>query len=71
MVEQRIKSMESNRRARRYLIGVREVHVSMREVEAYSEEEALNMADDISCEVSCEYSYTMDKDNWSIEVIDE
>lgn len=55
---------------RRYLIGVREVYVSMREVEANSLNEAFDAAQDASREVDLEYSHTMDREHWSVEVID-
>jgi hypothetical protein len=53
-----------------FYIGIREVHVSTRAVEAESEEEALalivNGVEDGE-EVICEYSRTLDPDTWTVE----
>ncbi len=57
----------------KFHVGVREVHVSTREVEATSPEEALEKAGeiDLSHEIMCEYSHTLDKEHWSVEEINE
>lgn len=49
-----------------YYVGIREVHVSTRQVIAASPEEAMELAGD-SEEVMCEYSHTLDKETWSVE----
>lgn len=52
----------------RFLIGVREVHVSTMEVEAESPEAAVQMVKDgQGREIMCEYSHTLDSDLWTVE----
>lgn len=52
----------------KYIVGIREVHVSYRAVEASSQEEALQLAeDDLASEFHLEYSHTLDKDTWTVE----
>lgn len=51
-----------------YFVLVREVHVSHREVEADSPEQALDKAQQgEGDEVFLEYSHTMDRDTWTVE----
>lgn len=58
----------SNTENKKYLVGVREVHVSFREVTASSESEAVQKVKDMDDEeVYCEYSHTLDEDTWSVE----
>lgn len=58
----------SNTETKKYLVGVREVHVSFREVTATSEDEAIQKVKDMDDEeVYCEYSHTLDEDTWSVE----
>jgi len=53
-----------------YLVGIREVHVSTVEVEADSEEEALEIAaEGESEEVMLEYSHTLSRGHFSIEKV--
>lgn len=49
-----------------YRVLVQEVHVSHRIVEADSEAEALEKANDAE-EVDLEYSHTLDKEAWTVE----
>lgn len=51
-----------------YRVGIREVHVSYRLVWAKDEEEALELAGDQGEEEIVEYSHTLSKDNWTVEV---
>jgi predicted transcriptional regulator YheO len=54
-----------------YRVGVREVHVSTREIDAESPEEALDkVQEDEGEEVMCEYSHTLDRDVWTVEKIE-
>lgn len=47
---------------------VREVHVSHRQVEAKTAEEAKRLVqDDEGDETYCEYSHTLDPDTWQVE----
>jgi hypothetical protein len=55
----------------KYIVGIREVHVSFREVDAKTPEEAKSLADDIQCEIFCEYSHTLDQDTWSVELVEK
>jgi hypothetical protein len=50
----------------KYLVLIREVHVSHRLVEADSEQEALEFSGDGE-EVMCEYSHTLPKETWTVE----
>jgi len=55
-----------------YYIGIREVHVSTVEVEADSEEEALNLAaDGAGEEVMLEYSHTLSRGHFSVERVEQ
>jgi hypothetical protein len=52
----------------RFLVGVREVHVSTVEVEAESPEEAMRLVQDGDGEeIMREYSHTLDPDLWTVE----
>jgi hypothetical protein len=52
----------------KYFVMVREVHVSMREIEAKSPGEALGMvANGDGTEVHCEWSHALPPDTWSVE----
>jgi len=52
----------------KYIVGIREVHVSYREVEANSIEEALEIAPgSLGDDERLEYSHTLDTDTWSVE----
>lgn len=51
-----------------YRVGIREVHVSQRLVWARDEEEALGIAGDQGEEEIVEYSHTMSKDTWTVEL---
>ena len=50
----------------RYLVKVKEVHVSVREVEAESVAEALRKAGDEE-EISFYYAYSMDPSTWEVQ----
>lgn len=50
-----------------YYVLVPEIHVSVREVQASSEAEALELADDFDTEINLEYSHTLDRDQWTVE----
>lgn len=50
---------------KKYLVEIREVHVSHREVEASSPEEAMNLAEDAE-DLFTEYSHTMPKEHWVV-----
>ncbi len=58
-------------KTRYYVVGIREVHISYREVpyrEGMTHDEAKEMAlENMGMETSSEYSHTMDKDNHSVE----
>ncbi len=54
---------------RKYHVGIQEVHVSTREVEAESPEQAKELAGDLGTEVLIEYNHTMSEDTWSVEVL--
>lgn len=52
---------------KKYLVFVREVHVSTVAVEAENEEEAANKAEDgEGKEIECVYSHTLEKDSWYV-----
>lgn len=53
----------------KYLVGVREVHISYREIEANSPEEAIKKADDVVTEVFREYSHDLSEELWTVEEI--
>ncbi|MHA2064854.1 MAG: hypothetical protein ACXABY_10810 [Candidatus Thorarchaeota archaeon] len=52
-----------------FLVGIREVHVSTRLIEAEDKEEALLKArrGDDGVEIMCEYSHTLDFGTWTVE----
>lgn len=55
---------------KKYLVGIREVHVNTVEVLAESEDDAKQKAKVAAAEdnsLGIEYSYTMDKDCWRVE----
>jgi hypothetical protein len=55
---------------KKYIVGIREVHISQREVEASSPEEAVNIAKrDFDTEVMFEYSHTLEENTWTVEEI--
>ena len=56
----------SNSTKKKFLVLVREVHVSTMEVEAETIEEAINNASS-GDELICEYSHTLHTDTWSVE----
>ena len=57
---------------KKYIVGIREVHVSSREVEAENPEEAINIAKkDLGTEVMVEYSHTMEENTWTVEEVKE
>lgn len=52
----------------KYIVNVREVHVSMMEIEAESEEEAIKeVARGGGEEVALEYSHTLETDYWTVD----
>ena len=52
----------------KYIVGIREVHVSHRVVEAQDPEQAKDIASrDLDTEVALEYSHTLDKDTWTVK----
>ena len=53
-----------------FMVGIREVHESLRLVEANNEEDAVERADAEGEEVTCEYSHTLEKDLWTVEPAD-
>lgn len=55
----------------KYIVNVREVHISVREVEAESDEDAVAKAlkQGIDCEIRVDYSHTMDKSFHTAEEI--
>ena len=54
----------------KYLVQVREVHISHREIEAESAEQALSfVADQDGEETFLEYSHTLDPDLWTVEEV--
>lgn len=56
---------------RKYYVEVREVHVSTREIEAESPEQATELVrEGGGTQVLCEYSWTMDPDTWTVEEVD-
>lgn len=50
----------------KYIVRIREVHISYREVEADSVEEAIAEAGGAT-ETMLEYSHTLDTDHWDVE----
>lgn len=53
-----------------YHVGIREVHVSHREVEADTPEEAMSLAEeDLDTEFQLEYSYTMVRPTWTVKEV--
>lgn len=50
-----------------FIVGIREVHVSNRLIEAVDEEDAVERAGDEGEEITCEYSHTLAKDVWTVE----
>lgn len=52
----------------KFIVGIREVHVSYREVEAESPEAAVEEAGGAT-EVMIEYSHTLDPELWSVEAV--
>ena len=50
-----------------FMVGIREVHESLRLVEGNNEEDAIERADDEGEEVTCEYSHTLDKGLRTVE----
>ena len=53
---------------KKYIVGIREIHISSREVEASNPEEAINIAKrDLNTEVMVEYSHTMAENTWTVE----
>lgn len=50
-----------------YIVGVKEVHISTRIVEAESPEEARAIAAGEGLEIACEYSYTLDPSEFTVE----
>jgi predicted transcriptional regulator YheO len=56
----------------KYLVEIREVHVSTREVEADSAQEALELTSDgAGDEMMLEYSHTLDRETWRIWKVDD
>lgn len=58
---------------KKYLVGIREVHVSWRKISASSKEEAIKLVgDDVDNEeVYMEYSHTLDEEYWTVEEVNE
>ncbi len=57
---------------KKYIVGIREVHVSSREVWANSPEDAKEIAgEDLDTEVMLEFSHVLDSDTWTVEEVDE
>jgi len=56
---------------KRYIVGVREVHVRHYAVTAANEEEAKELVNERASQVTdldfCEYSHELDRDTWSVE----
>ena len=63
------------KKMQKYLVGIREVHVSSYEVfaaEGTDESEIMELAIEASMEddaVSFEYSHCLDTEDWSVEVV--
>ena len=58
--------------SKRFLVEVREVHVSTRVVEADDAEAAVKAVEGgEGDEVACEYSHTLDTDTWTVEEEEE
>jgi hypothetical protein len=54
----------------KFIVGIREVHVRMVEVEAESRDEAIDLADNTQeDDIHLEYSHCMNKDSWSVEEV--
>jgi len=51
---------------KRFYVAIREVHVSHREVEAETREEAIRLAEDAE-ETFLEYSHTLDSEHTTVE----
>ena len=59
---------------KKFYVGIREVHVSTRMVEADTAEEAMALIVDgveDGDEVICEYSHTLDPETWTVEEADD
>ncbi len=57
---------------KKYIVGIREVHVSSREVWANSPEEAKEIAaENLDTEVMVEFSHALDSDTWTVEEVKE
>lgn len=56
---------------KKYMVSIKEIHYSNREVEAESEEEAKELAADNADEINLEYSDTCDSSEWIVEEIEE
>lgn len=56
---------------KKYLVAVREVYENTVEVQAENEDQAKDLAYDLSvkCSVNTEYSHTLGKDTWSVEEV--
>lgn len=56
---------------KRYIVGVREVHVRHYAVMAENEEEAKDLVNERASQVTdldfCEYSHELDRETWSVE----
>lgn len=56
--------------SKKYLVAIREVHVSHREIEADSPDDAIEKVFyGDGEEVLCEYSHTLDSDTWTVEEV--
>jgi hypothetical protein len=59
-----------NKKMRKYLVGVREVHIQTIEILATSEKEAIRKVaegNDNQEEISLDYSHTLDEAAWTVE----
>lgn len=54
----------------KYHVIIKETHYSTREVEAESEEVAIELAKDIGTEILCEYSHSAGPDEWEVKLVD-
>jgi hypothetical protein len=55
---------------KKFIVGIREVHIRSIEVEAEDADEAINLANNKQeDELNIEYSHCLSQDNWSVEEV--
>ncbi len=55
-----------------FIVGVREVHISSRQIEAVDETEAVNkISQGEGKEIMCEYPHNLCSNNWTVEQVEK